>query len=271
MTDSEQTLCSCSDACKHQKKIDTYNYCASDNYNCLHACEPDFNFEPDFSIKVSNSDENVTSDPIDQFVDLLENPKVKSLFEKIVNDAVDKKIKDLYKTTEFKGAVETVIVTSDLEIPSRLRAVEKVTGTYIFEEWEEHEPTIPEQISIIEEKIENFAISTPILPLEIKSIIPETKTEARAVFLVQYLENEVKERSGELFLNGSEIKDFITRVIPEKDPELAPKKDQNIRKIKKDVLAKVKKIFGNKIEIDTNKHGRHETRIFLRSYPTVPS
>ena len=61
MTDSEQTLCSCSDACKHQKKIDTYNYCASDNYNCLHACEPDFNFEPDFSIKVSNSDENVTN------------------------------------------------------------------------------------------------------------------------------------------------------------------------------------------------------------------
>jgi hypothetical protein len=43
--DSEQTLCSCAEICKHQKKIDVYTCCASDNYNCLHACEPDFNFE----------------------------------------------------------------------------------------------------------------------------------------------------------------------------------------------------------------------------------
>jgi hypothetical protein len=62
MIGSEQTLCVCSDACKHQKKMDVHTYCASDNYNCLHACDPENNFEPEFN-ELSNSDEHATNDP----------------------------------------------------------------------------------------------------------------------------------------------------------------------------------------------------------------
>jgi hypothetical protein len=248
----------------------------ADNYNCLHAAEADFNFEPDI--------EHTTNDPVSEILPNIPtmlnledlkayiDSEIQKGIEKFLPAAVEKVLSDPENPILIR-AFENVLAISDLKILKRLYTHDKILGLVDLdlEDDEEHEPTIPEQITELKEKIENLTISTPILPLELKTLIPETKTEARAVFLVQYLENEVKERSGELFLNGSEIKDFITRIIPEKDPELAPKKDQNIRKIKKDVLAKVKKIFGNKIEIDTNKHGRHETRIFLRSYPTVPS
>ena len=60
MTDSESTLCSCTEICKHQTKMDVYTYCASDNYNCLHACDPDFNFEPDI--------EHATNDPVSEIL-----------------------------------------------------------------------------------------------------------------------------------------------------------------------------------------------------------
>ena len=274
MIDSEQTLCSCAEICKHKKKIDVYTCCASDNYNCLHALDPEHNEFLNFGIprKIDIGTKHMSDDPIDQLIDLLENPRVKTFFEDLVNSAVEKKIKESYKTPEFKGAVETVIVTSDLEIPSRLRAVEKVTGTYNFEEWEKHEPTIPEQIPIIEEKIENLAISTPILPLELMAVIPETKTEARAVFLVEYLNKEVEERNGEFFLNGSEIKEFLTKIIPDRyNPDFTVKKDQNIRKLKKDVITKAKQLFPNNLFVNKNKNGRHETRILFKPSPTVTS
>jgi hypothetical protein len=118
-------------------------------------------------------------------------------------------------------------------------------------------------------QIKNLTIYNPIISQEPNNIIPETKTEARAVFLVQYLENEVKERNGELFLNGTEIKDFIIKTIPEKNPDCEIKKGQNIRKLKKDVLEKAAKLFPGSIFINKNKNGRHETRILFKPLLTV--
>ena len=57
---------------------------------------------------------------------------------------------DLFENPVFKNRFDAQLVTSDLEIPSRLRIVEKVTGTYNFADFEEHEPTIPERISKLE-------------------------------------------------------------------------------------------------------------------------
>jgi hypothetical protein len=51
-------------------------------------------------------------------------------------------IPDLFENPVFKNRFDAQLVTSDLEIPSRLRAVEKVTGTYNFADFEEHEPTL---------------------------------------------------------------------------------------------------------------------------------
>jgi uncharacterized protein YllA (UPF0747 family) len=92
------------------------------------------------------------------------------------------------------------------------------------------------------------------------------------VFLVEYLSKEVKERNGEFFLNGSEIKEFLTKIIPDRyNPDMKVSESQNIRKIKKDVLEKASKIFPNILFLNKNKNIRRETRILFKASPTVTS
>jgi hypothetical protein len=176
---------------------------------------------------------------------------------------------------EVKTYFDECIVTSELKPIKRLAAVETVTGLNDysdFEDDEEREPNIPEQIDLLSERIENLELNRPsyVTPPDPKNIFPETKTEARAVFLVEYLNKEVKERNGEFFLNGSEIKEFLTKIIPDRyNPDFTVKKDQNIRKLKKDVITKAKQLFPNNLFVNKNKNGRHETRILFKPSPTV--
>ena len=177
---------------------------------------------------------------------------------------------ELIKNPEFQDDFNNRIIMSPLKPVKRIAELEKVTGIYQFEDFEEHEPTLPEQLIILSEKIDTFELNkAAVVQIQPKHIIPETKTEARALFLVQYLEKEVKERNGELFLNGSEIKDLIIKTIPEKNPDCQIKKGQNIRKLKKDVLEKAAKLFPGNIFINKNKNGRHETRILFKPLLTV--
>ena len=215
---------------------------------------PDFIKNPKFQaylnqlIETKIAEHEAKKDPVEELLKLLENPRVQTFLNN--------------QAAEF-------LVCSDYQIVTRLANLDRINGIYdyILED-EDRDPNIPEKMQAIEKRLTKIE-TNPQSVIEPGVINPETKTEARAVFLVEYLEKEVKERNGQFSLNGNEIKDVLTKVIPVKDPELAPKKDQNIRKIKKDVLAKVKSIFGNKIEISPNKYGRHETRILLRSYPNV--
>jgi hypothetical protein len=179
---------------------------------------------------------------------------------------------DINKNPYFHTLFDTRLVISELKPIKRIAELETDLGRTDPDFLpEDREPTIPEQITELKERIENIE-SGNVISVTYKepgNIIPETKTEARAVFLVQYLEKEVKERNGELFLNNRELKEFFTRIVPEKNPDCEVKEGQNLRKIKKDVLTKVKKLFGNKIDIVKNKHGRHETLIRLKPLPTV--
>ena len=175
---------------------------------------------------------------------------------------------------EIKTYFDECTAVSELKPIKRIAKLETITGIndYANFEDENREPNIPEQISALSERIDKIASSTheSVTPKQPDNIIPETKTEARAVFLVEYLNKEVKERNGEHFLNGNEIKDFLTRIIPERyNPDFGIKEGQNLRKIKKDVLEKAKKLFPGKIWIIPNKHGRKETRILFRPLPTV--
>ncbi len=61
-------------------------------------------------------------------------------------------LQGLKESPNFKSAVEIAIADSELKILPRLRKVEIATGNYQFEDFEEHEPTIPEQITEIKEK-----------------------------------------------------------------------------------------------------------------------
>jgi hypothetical protein len=190
--------------------------------------------------------------------------------EKALPAAVEKVLSDP-ENPIFIRAVENVLAISDLKILKRLYTHDKLLGLTDSDlEDEDREPTIPEQLIILSEKIDFFELNkAAVVQIQPEHIIPESKTEARAVFLVQYLEKEVKERNGELFLNGTEIKDLIVKTIPEKNPDCQIKKGQNIRKLKKDVLEKAAKLFPGNIIINKNKNGRHETRILFKPLLTV--
>jgi len=207
----------------------------------------------------------------------------------MVNDSVEKRIpeireelrksikeeiKESYNTPEFVQNVDWALLDSETKILSRLKAVEILTGikksTDI--EYDERELNLPEQISILTEKIENIELSKPTTFKEPETIFPETKTEARAVFLKEYLDKEVKERNGQISLSGNEIIEFLTKIIPERyNPDFKVNPGQNIRKIKKDVIEKAAKLFPNSLFLNKNKNGRHETRILYKPLLTVTS
>jgi hypothetical protein len=125
---------------------------------------------------------------------------------------------DLKESPFFKAAVETVIVTSDLEIPSRLRAVEKVTGTYIFDEWEEHEPTLPERIEALEQR----TVLAPENPHELderETYMPSSKIGKAAIELIKFASTRPIV-DGSKTITNSVLHQFRNHILPE---ELRPK------------------------------------------------
>ena len=211
--------------------------------------------------EINTAIRNGTPGEIKEFITL-----IKPHFQNIINDEL---------TTSF----DSRLITSELNLVKRTAELETVTGLNDYSDFEEgeRELNIPEKISVLNEKIENIISNSSItsemgIYKDPKNIIPETKTEARAVFLVEYLNKEVKERNGEHFLNGSEIKEFITKIIPERyNPDFKVTEGQNIRKIKKDVLEKAAKLFPHNLFVNKNKNGRHETRVLFKPSLTVTS
>jgi hypothetical protein len=101
-------------------------------------------------------------------------------------------------------------------------------------------------------------------PTEEKSlepeIIPRTTLELKAVSLVDKLRIKPRSRTGEVFMDNSELTNFLTKELPE---ELRSE-DSNLRRVKKRVIEKAKSLFPDSILINKSKHGRHETRIILK-------
>jgi hypothetical protein len=153
-------------------------------------------------------------------------------------------------------------VLSDNKILPRLRSVEKVTGNYVFEDFEEHDPTLPEKIDILEEKIQNIDYRPTIrLDVEIKN--PETKTEERAFLLVEELK-----ASGKEYFSSHEILSFLKSKLPESCK--LDYKVQNIHKVKSDVLKKAENMF-NDVFMNKKKTGHKEVRLILKNDITSPN
>jgi hypothetical protein len=214
------------------------------------------------------------------FLELVKKPKVlsflTSLIESVVgtSESVKKTIEaTVFDSPKFKPAVEYVQAVSDAEPLQRITALEVKTG--LVESLEDKpEPTIPEQISELENKIaalESSAVvpASTLSSAPLQPIIPETVTEGRAVYLMQYLDKEIKETNGQQSMNNNDLKDFFTRTIEQYDPKLKAEPGQNLRKLKKDVIEKARQLFPNNIFINKNPNGRHETRVLYRSLPTV--
>jgi hypothetical protein len=104
--------------------------------------------------------------------------------------------------------------------------------------------------------------------LDPKNVIPETKTEARALYLISYLKNRVSEQEIDYLLTGSELKDLIYEII-EKIPNYESMEIKSVRKVKKDVISKANELFPNSVFIEKSKHGRNETSIRFTLNPEM--
>jgi hypothetical protein len=173
-------------------------------------------------------------------------------------------IKDPDVQSFFRMYIENVLATSELKILKRLAAVEKLLGLDDFSAGgdDEHELTIPEQLSLLAERIDD------ITELAKRESIPEpvpiltTKTEIRAHLLVEHLKNDVQEKSGGKFLSSEEMVSFLIYDIDEPYRVL---EGQNVRQTKKEVLDKAVKLFPNNVFLSQKSHGRRNVRIIYRT------
>ena len=151
--------------------------------------------------------------------------------------------------TFLKLFIDNSIVTSDLNILKRLATIENKSG---FDDLlDSDEPTIPEQLSILADRIAKI-VNEPRCEPENS---PTTKTESRAHLLVAKL----KGMRGKGFLSSQEIVQFLKHGIEERY-KVGDK--QNVRQVKKEVLQKIVELFPD-MQLDKKKYGRSEVRLIL--------
>jgi hypothetical protein len=172
-------------------------------------------------------------------------------------------IKDPDVQPIFRMYIENILATSELKILKRLAAVETLLGIDDFSAGgeEEHELTIPEQLSFLAERIDDVTELAKIESIPEPVPILTTKTEIRAHLLVEHLKNDVQDRSGDKFLSSEEIVHFLKYNI---DEPYQVRESQNIRQTKKKVLDKAVKLFPNKVFLSQKSHGRKNVRIIYR-------
>lgn len=157
---------------------------------------------------------------------------------------------------------EEFIATSELQVLKRLSALETALGFNDPEdEDEDEEPTIPDQIKALSEKIENASIRPQEEPEIDLPVVPETTLERKAYALVEHLKEKVQPRNNQVFLNSKEIVSFMKTELPE---DLRLKDVRNPRQAKKDVLEKAVKLFSDTVMIITNLSGNKVKGIALK-------
>ena len=175
----------------------------------------------------------------------------------------------LEEDTEFKetvrGFIDCSITMSEHNILKRISTTEKVLGLNDYPvlcEEEEHEPTIPEQIKELSDRIEQpLNKSTESMKTDV-DIIPQNVTEHRASELITHLKNDIAPRNGEVFLTSREIMIFLKDGI--KAEYRIKKTVKNIRQVKKDVIEKAFEMFPTSISLSKKSNGHKEVRVVLR-------
>jgi hypothetical protein len=173
----------------------------------------------------------------------------------------------IFDSNEFKNAVDTAIILSENKILPRLRSVEKTTGNYSFEEWEEHTPTLQEKISEIEDMIEQMLemdIQGCITSPEAKTPEPptiETTLDQKACKVVEYLKNELKPNDfGEFVIDRKELTAFMQTGI---DMALRVKKVS--RQLKADIFKRAVELFPDIVYIKKSLSGNRTKMLALKS------
>ena len=170
---------------------------------------------------------------VNQFLALLKYPEVQAVLELFIDNALAK---------------------SELRVLKRLAALESMLGVNNMDLSEEHELTIPEQLTLLAARVNNTPVVNK-LAVEPENS-PSTKTENRAYLLVEKL----KSLRSKKHLDSTEIIQFLKYGIEER---FRAKDGQNVRQIKKEVLEKAEIIFKGEVELNKRKQGRREVRLIL--------
>jgi len=158
--------------------------------------------------------------------------------------------------------IENILATSELKILKRLAAVETVLGLDDYSDFEdEQKMSIPEQISLLSERIDTRTEPVVQAPIKEPASMPTSKTEVRAVELVEHLQN-TQERNNEVFMTSREIMSFLKYDLP--DEYSIGNKVKNPRQIKKDVLEKAVEMYPDIICLSKKRSGNKNVRIVYK-------
>jgi len=163
----------------------------------------------------------------------------------------------------FRMYIENILATSELHILKRLTATETVLGLNDYSNFEDEErvKTLPDQISLLSEKVMNLEESVQNKPVMKSDVMLTTKTENRAKCLVELLKRKVKENSADKSLSSEEIVHHLRYEIDEKYRVTS----KNIRQTKKEVLEKAVELFQDIVFLSKKAFGRRNVRIVFRS------
>ena len=171
-------------------------------------------------------------------------------------------LKDPEVQTVFNMFIENILATSELNILKRLADVETSLGLSDFADFEdEQEMSIPEQISLLSERIDSITETAGQAPIKEPASIPTSKTEVRAFELIEKLK-KTPERNHEVFLTSREIMDFLKYDLPEECR--INSKVKNPRQIKKDVIEKAVELYQDLVFTSKKRTGNREVRLVYK-------
>jgi hypothetical protein len=191
--------------------------------------------------------------------------------EKALPAAIEKVLSDP-ENPLFIKAVESVLAISEHKILKRLYTHDIMLGLkepFDLDD-EEREPTIPEQINLLADRIDKLSQNAVIAtgkPTEEKApelpVIPTTSLDLKAEAIVTHLKEEIKPSwSGNVVINNPDFYTFFKEKVADGlrwKPDL-----RNPRQAKKEILERAVKLYPDLVEIIKNKSGNMITGIALK-------
>lgn len=163
---------------------------------------------------------------------------------------------------EAKIFFDECLLTSDFKPIPRIAELETVTGLNDLSdiEEEEKEPSIPEQISLLNDKIESLSCASPEPINQLEHVVPETTLDLKTCEVVEHLKESVKPNEFGVFaIDKKTLDKFMTEEISE---ELRVKKVS--RQLKKDIFKRAIELFSDIVYINTSPSGNKTKTLALK-------
>jgi hypothetical protein len=108
------------------------------------------------------------------------------------------------------------MATSELKILKLLAVIETIIVLNYFADFDDESTiTLPEQLPILSERIDEITICKEPINELIKDPEPKTMLENKACQLVEHLKNNIVPRNGEIYLTTKETIHFLKSTIKE--------------------------------------------------------